>query len=211
MTTPDHPVAIGAGDGRLSAPAAARNMAPIQACLARHLPERGRVLEIASGTGQHCVAYARAFPDLIWQPSDVDPERLHSIRAWQKEEALGNLLPPLQLDATAPWPKQDVAPDVILIINLLHLLSSSAAKAVLRSAAQALGKRGSVFIYGPFRTGGAFRSVGDKRFHKLLIDQDPAIGYKDLEWVTEIFHSAGLGSSTIYEMPANNLAIVAGR
>ena len=40
------------------APAAARNRQPILEVLRRHLPDRGLVLEFASGTGQHIVHFA---------------------------------------------------------------------------------------------------------------------------------------------------------
>ena len=45
--------------------AAERNIKPIQDVLAKYLPSSGRVLEIASGTGQHIVAHGAAFPELM--------------------------------------------------------------------------------------------------------------------------------------------------
>ena len=72
---------------RLDAPATGRNRAPILAVLSRWLGspagESLRVLEIASGTGQHAVHFAEALPHLRWQPSDVDPDHLVSIEAWR--------------------------------------------------------------------------------------------------------------------------------
>ena len=70
---------------RRQAPAAARNVGPIGDVLAEWLPPSGLVLEIASGTGEHALAFARRFPNLDWQPSDPDPEALASIAAWQAE------------------------------------------------------------------------------------------------------------------------------
>ena len=54
------------------APAVARNRDPIAAVLAEELPPSGLVLEVASGTGEHAVHFARAFPAITWQPSDPD-------------------------------------------------------------------------------------------------------------------------------------------
>ena len=72
--------AIGA---RRSAPAALRNREPIAEVLAEWLPERGLVLEIASGTGEHAAFFAERFPSLDWQPSDIHPDALTSIAAWR--------------------------------------------------------------------------------------------------------------------------------
>ena len=72
-----------AGDGRRSAPAAQRNRGPITQVLREWLPASGTVLEIASGSGEHVVHFAGAFPALIWQPSDVHPDALESTRAWR--------------------------------------------------------------------------------------------------------------------------------
>lgn len=85
---------------------AERNKQPILEELAKHLPDSGLVVEVASGTGQHVSHFAAALsPQLRWQPTDVTPELFASIRAYTA--ALPNVLPPQLLDAAAPadaWP-----------------------------------------------------------------------------------------------------------
>src|ERR1044071_8055716 len=82
-------------DGKWSIPAAERKKGPILDVLARVLPERGVVLEVASGTGQHVIHFARVLSDLTWQSSDPDPELRESIAQRVEEERLANVkLPP---------------------------------------------------------------------------------------------------------------------
>src|ERR1043165_636767 len=92
-------------DAKHHAPAAARNREPIREVLARELPPHGTVLEIASGSGEHAVHFARAFPALTWHPTDTPPRALATIAAWRAEVHLPNLNAPLALDTTAAtWP-----------------------------------------------------------------------------------------------------------
>jgi len=76
--------------GKWSSPSAERNKGPILDVLARVLPRRGLVLEIASGTGQHVVHFAKALPGLTWQPSDPDAELRESIALRAREEQVAN-------------------------------------------------------------------------------------------------------------------------
>jgi len=59
--------------------------------------ERKRVLEIASGTGQHALYFGRELPHLIWQTSEL-AQHHESIQAWVDEAHLPNVLPPLSAD-----------------------------------------------------------------------------------------------------------------
>ncbi len=79
---------------RMSSPSAARNREPITLALKDRLPEGARVLEIASGTGEHALAVVSARPDLSWTPSDPDPRSRASQNAWA-EDAEGRIRPSL--------------------------------------------------------------------------------------------------------------------
>jgi tRNA G46 methylase TrmB len=60
------------GDDRQYAPATLRNRDFILDVLRDIQPMTGVTLEIASGSGEHIVHFARHFPSLVFQPSDPD-------------------------------------------------------------------------------------------------------------------------------------------
>jgi len=205
-----HSTADACEDGRLSAPSAARNAAPILEVLTRHVPRAGYAIEIASGTGEHAVACAGAFPGVVWQPTDIEPERLVSIDCWRAVKGHRNMRLAQYLDASVPdWRAPGF--DLFLTVNLLHLIPEDAVRNLILGVARSLAPGGRWALYGPFCTGGGFRSEGDLSFHETLVAHDPAIGYKDLEWVEELARDAGLVRRELVEMPANNLMLITER
>jgi hypothetical protein len=60
----------------------------------------GVILEVASGSGEHIVHFARNFPALVFQPSDSEPDALLSIAAWMKAAGVTNVRAPVALDAS---------------------------------------------------------------------------------------------------------------
>jgi len=202
-----------AGEGaKMYAPSAERNAAAITEALCEIAPETGHALEIASGTGQHVAAFAAAMPGLIWQPTEIDAARRASIDAYAAEAGLSNLHAAMALDATgAGWGEAQAGQGLIVLINLLHLISTPEARRIVAEAAQALGPGGRFALYGPFLRDGQATSEGDARFHASLAAQDPAIGYKDLAEVEGWLREAGLTLHPVRPMPANNLFLVAAR
>jgi hypothetical protein len=192
-------------DGRRMVPSAARNAGPILEAL-QGLGLKGRLLEIASGSGLHAAQMAGPL-GLIWQPTDVEPANFASITAWAGTSAAA-IQQPIRLDATeAGWAARLGVWDAILLVNLLHLISTPAAAALLAELGAALGPGGTACLYGPFLRDGQATSPGDAAFDASLRAQDAAIGYKDLAWVTGQLGKAGL-SCDVLPMPANNLLLV---
>lgn len=194
-------------DGRRTAPAAERNTAPLIDALRARLPAQGRVLELASGTGQHAAAFARAFPELSWTPSDVDPGQRESIAAWRRKSRLSNLAAPLELDIAAPWPVPRRDFQAILTINLLHLIPATFVTQLFDNAREAMTASGRMIVYGPFLRGSTYASEGDRTFDASLRARDPAIGYKSVDEVCDAAHAAGLRYVASDAMPANNLLL----
>ena len=102
---------------KLDYPATGRNREPLLEVLQRVLPARGTLLEISAGSGQHAAFFAPPFPDLVWHPTDLEPDALRSIDAWAAGSGASNLRAAQRLDVTAwPWPLD--AADVVLNVNL---------------------------------------------------------------------------------------------
>jgi hypothetical protein len=193
----------------LHSPAAERNSAHILELVCSYSPRSGNALEIASGTGQHVVELAAKLPELVWQPSDIDDSRLNSITSRSLAKQLPNLLPPIKLDVTDKgWSALCPNQDFILLVNLLHLVSKTEAKAIVNGISQSLVQGGRCVIYGPFMRNGVLSSIGDKAFHQSLIGADPDIGYKDDVWMFDLFQNHKLETVKVLKMPANNLAFV---
>ncbi|WP_299354774.1 DUF938 domain-containing protein [uncultured Shimia sp.] len=202
-------VAHSADGGRLFAPSAARNTDAIVTLAAEVAPSGGQALEIASGTGQHIVALAKALPHLHWQPSEVDPERRASIDNYVAHAQLENLATAVELDATNPgWSATYCGQSFILLVNLLHLISDREARTLISEAAAALAPGGVLMIYGPFMRDTDLTSEGDAAFHASLKEKDPEIGYKSDFDVLDWGQSQWLDYLDMVEMPANNLAIL---
>ncbi len=194
--------------GRLVAPAASRNSDVLCDLLAQWAPTSGRALEIASGTGQHVSAFAKRLPQLHWQPTEVDPDRRASIDVYSHD--LPNISDAVALDATSDgWHQRFSGQDLIVLINLTHLISWQETRTLIAEAALALASAGRFVLYGPFMRSGKLTSDGDQRFHDALVQQDGEIGYKNDDDIATEMRAHGLDVIGTIDMPANNLAFIA--
>lgn len=192
---------------RLHAPAAARNRDPILAVLTTWLPARGRVLEIASGSGEHACHFAARLPALTWQPSDPEPSARASIDAWQAQAGLPNLLPALPLDVLArDWPPLQA--DAIVCINMIHIAPARATPALFDHAARILDPGAPLILYGPYRRRDRELEPSNAAFDLDLKRRNPDWGLRELESVTATAAEAGFELATVDSMPANNLTVV---
>ncbi|MCR9095994.1 MAG: class I SAM-dependent methyltransferase [bacterium] len=208
MTRPDPP-APDPGHVLRDAPATHRNREPILEELARWLPPSARVLEIASGTGQHAVFFAERMPGLTWLPTDGDPESLGTIEAWIAERGTTNVEPPRRLDASRPDWAEAVGPiDAIFNANMIHIAPWEVALGLFEGAGRALATGGRLLLYGPFKVGGAHTSESNASFDASLQDRDARWGVRDVERVVELANAAGLTLVETREMPANNKLLV---
>jgi hypothetical protein len=189
------------------APAVERNREPIAAVLTEELPAEGLVLEVASGSGEHAVHFARTYPRLSWQPSDPDPEAIASIGAWRAEEDLANLREPVLLDAAASdWPV--AAADAVLCINMIHISPLAATEGLLAGAVRLLGSGAPLIVYGPYLEADVETAPSNLEFDAWLKRRDPGFGLRSAEWLDERAAEYGFVRARRVAMPANNLILV---
>ena len=196
-----------AAGARRSAPAALRNREPIAEMLEQWLPESGLVLEIASGTGEHAVHFAGRFPQLEWQPSDLHPDALASIRAWRAEAGLPNMREPLTIDASsASWPIDEA--DAVLSINMVHISPWTSALGLLDGAARILSPGAPLIMYGPWLKDDVPTAPSNLAFDADLNRRDPAWGLRRVEDFAAAAGERGLRLIETRPMPANNMMLL---
>nr|WP_183933903.1 DUF938 domain-containing protein [Sphingomicrobium lutaoense] len=196
---------LGDADKR-EAPAAARNVGFIGDVLEDWLPEKGLVLELSSGTGEHALAFSRRFPALDWQPSDVDPAALRSIAAW-RAEGPENLLPPIEIDASKRDWGIDHA-DAILSVNMAHISPWSATEGLVGGAARLLPKGAPLIFYGPWLAADVETAPSNLAFDQSLKARDPRWGLRTVESLAELAEKHGLSFAERRLMPSNNMMLL---
>lgn len=190
-------------------PAADRNKEPIASLLRRILGERGTVLEIASGTGQHAAWFAAALPGWTWQATETDPDMLPVIAKRIAQSGLANLLPPRQLDVMAhPWLSSLEKFDAIFCANMLHIAPWDACPGLMAGAARHLAPGGMLITYGPYFERAVPPAPSNVAFDESLRARDPGWGIRQLDDVVAHARRAGLVLAQRHPMPANNLLLV---
>ena len=175
------------------------------------LPERGLVLEVASGSGEHALHFARVFPDLLWQPSDPDPAALRSIEAWRAEAGLANLLAPVALDVrTEGWPVEQA--DALLAINMVHISPWSATEGLMRGAGRLLPAGAPLYLYGAYRQAGVPTAASNEAFDASLRAANPLWGVREprgrgrgsgKEWPVARLGGADAGQQPVGPVPSD--------
>lgn len=196
--------------GLSHAPATARNRVPICQVLAELLPAAPcKVLELASGTGEHALWMARALPQVTWQPSEATPEGVAAIEAWRAlcPDLAARVLPPVQINAARPpWPVPPV--DAVFTANLTHIAPWEATLGLIAGAAARLGQGGQLLIYGPFNEAGSFTGPGNAAFDADLRLRNPAWGLRDREDIDDLALAHGFAIASSRIMPADNRLLV---
>ena len=196
-------------EGGLNSPASIRNAGPILEVLKAHMPARGRVLEIAGGSGQHSIAFAGGLPGLEWTPSDPSAEARASMAAWAAQAKLPNLNPPVALDMLdeSGWPTDSV--EAMVCINMIHISPWAATEGLMRLAGRTLRRPGGLLaVYGPYREAEVELAPSNADFDVSLKTRNPEWGLRDRDVVIAEAASAGLTFTQRIAMPANNIMLL---
>uniref|UniRef100_S4R931 Methyltransferase like 26 n=1 Tax=Petromyzon marinus TaxID=7757 RepID=S4R931_PETMA len=199
----------------LVAPAAERNKEPILEVLREWVPadRAGFALEVASGSGQHVVHLARAFPHLTWQPSELEASSFQSISAYARATQLQNVLPPIQVDVREPcetwpgrWPSSSC--DLILNVNMIHISEIRCTEGLFRNAGVLLKPSGLLVTYGPYAVNGIIFPQSNVDFDAVLRERNPEWGLRDVSMLQQLALTNGMRLQRMVEMPANNKCLV---
>jgi hypothetical protein len=191
---------------RLSSPSAGRNKASIAQALAGILPDNARVLEIASGTGEHALACVAARPDIVWRPSDPDPASRASADAWAAQ-ADGRISACLAIDAAVSGWAHSLDPvDAVFCANMIHIAPWSAAQGLFSGAASLLKAGSAIHLYGPFLQGEA-SAPSNLDFDADLKRRDSRWGVRQRADIDQLAVRSGFQPAGEIEMPANNLLL----
>jgi len=179
-----------------------RNKGPILEVLRNAFADRGHVLEIGSGTGQHAVHFAAQLPHLVWHPTE-QLKYMPDLDARIKQQGSANLRPPAVLDVRqAVWPLRQA--DAVFSANTLHIMSWAEVLDLFGGLGKILAAGGVLCIYGPFRYDGRYTSDSNRSFDHMLQERDPLSGLRDIQAVTTLASQYGIHLKVDHDLPANN-------
>jgi len=189
-----------------------RNKDPILAALKTLLPQKGDVLELATGAGLHVNYFAPHFPGLTFQPSDYDADVFDSIKAKRAEAGNSNVLDPIRIDLTDPASFPDPAAkryDAIFVINIFQVAPVAINDGIAHLGSKVLKDDGLIAIYGPFKRDGAYTTESNAAFdQEILAAKVPEWGLKDIRDLEKAAAPHGVKLATILDLPANNFILV---
>lgn len=186
--------------------AADANKGPILAELQRVLPDGARVLEIASGTGQHAAFFASNMPGITWQPSDVTLDGTGLVPRLADADQT-NIADPIVLDISH-WPSLRPRFDAIFSANCLHIVGPALLAPYITGCAKCLKPSGMILLYGPWRYGGEYTTQSNREFDAFLQETYPGAGMCDVEELKSIADLHGFHLNEDIAMPANNQLLV---
>ena len=182
--------------------ASENNKFPILDILKHHLNNRRSLLEIGGGTGQHAAFFARQFPEIIWQSSDIH-SNVKTLNLRVASAKLKNLPLATSLDVNKETWNYGFY-DAIFSANCLHIISEDSVINFFKGTSKHINDGGVLLVYGPFKYRGKFTTESNAGFDRWLKARDPKSGIRDFEWTNELAEEVGFSLVEDNAMPANN-------
>ncbi|KAL8591178.1 hypothetical protein ACOMHN_057918 [Nucella lapillus] len=209
---------FGGYDDLIRVPAADRNKGPILEVLQQHMRgvgDKGFVLEVASGPGQHVVHFAQHFPTTTFLPSDCDVSYLKSIQAYINKTGVSNVLQPLYIDITqavSQWPDperfQEQSCGAVINVNMIHISPWDTCQGLMQASGFLLKPGGLLYMYGPFAVGGEISPDSNVQFDQMLRSRNASWGLRDIDDVKKLAEQYELYLDKVIDMPSNNKSLL---
>lgn len=173
-----------------------------------------RILEIASGTGEHAALFAESLLNVHYQPTEPQSAMHDSIVSWTSNLKSGIVNPPIVLDVmddafetSLPAEFKSNNVDVMICINMIHISPIECTNNLFKIASKCLNKRGFLLTYGPYRVN-QYMTDSNIAFDANLKERNPEWGVRDLEDVQARAAVHDMHLVETVAMPANNLCVV---
>lgn len=197
---------------KINYPSADRNKTPILEILQKHIDSRkyGKLIEIASGTGQHLAYFAPHFPKIVFQPSEYEISLLPSIREYVADVPTKNIKDPVYINVLHEWTNWNVSNDFdyALNVNMIHVAPFSCTIGLFKNISSVLKPRGLLFMYGPYANNGILEPQSNRDFDRHIRARDPDCGVRDIQDLIKVAEPYYMKLMYIYEMPSNNKCLV---
>jgi hypothetical protein len=198
---------------------ASRNKLPIFEILRTHILELQKyeeivkVIEVASGTGEHASYFQNESSNLLYLPTEPDNSMHNSINAWC--ENCSNMKTPMVFDVNDfndddsmfPIEYQKSNTNIIICINMIHISQFQSTHSLFHFASFMLKTGGILLTYGPYSIDN-YMCESNIEFDKSLKSRNPEWGIRSIEEVENIAVTNGLILESKHEMPANNLTLI---
>ncbi|XP_072336912.1 methyltransferase-like 26 [Scyliorhinus torazame] len=196
------------------APAAERNKEPILNVIRQQLSPGAPALalELASGSGQHSVHFAQALPNVLWQPSELEPRALESISAYIAATRVENVKQPLNIDCSQSWETwgglKPSSFDLIVNINMIHITEIKCTEGLFKGVGQLLKPKALLVTYGPYAINGMITPQSNIDFDLSLRQRNPSWGLRDIRMLQKLAEENGMTFKKMVDMPANNKCLI---
>jgi len=198
---------------RLEDEAAFFNKHPILEVLRLYCNEKTeirKVLEIASGSGQHAQFFTQNISTIIsFQPTEYDKEKIKIINLLNSGNNIVQPAKELDVSNTSDWKNfEDNFFDLCLVTNLCHISPWECTVLMFSGVSQKLKQGAFILIYGPFLVDFKPTTESNANFDQTLKDRNVEWGLRDISELEKVALKNGMLLHEKYAMPQNNFILV---